>query len=90
MSVKTDRELKEEASGLAKSLGFPLGTLINAFLRQFVLEKSVYFSAEPFNMSKFLEKKLSKTEKDIKKGSNLSPSFDKIEQAIKYLDENSK
>jgi addiction module RelB/DinJ family antitoxin len=46
MSLKTDKQLKAKAQKLAKQLGFPLGTLINAFLRQFVRNKSIYFSLE--------------------------------------------
>lgn len=88
MSVKTDREIKEKAQKLAKKMGFPLGTLINAFLRQFIRDKAVNFSMEPtIPMSKALEKELSRIEKDIKEGKNISPAFDDVEEAIKYLHE---
>ena len=88
MSIKTDREIKEEAQKLAKRLGFPLGTIINAFLRQFIREKTVIFSMEPtYRMSKFLERELKKVEKDIKTGKNISPAFEDVEEAIKYLHE---
>ncbi len=86
MSVKTDKELKEEAQKLAKKMGFPLGTLINAFLRQFIRDKAVNFSMEPsYRMSKALKKELGEIEKDIKAGKNMSPEFDDVEEAIKYL-----
>ncbi|MDH5597004.1 MAG: type II toxin-antitoxin system RelB/DinJ family antitoxin, partial [Candidatus Peregrinibacteria bacterium] len=86
MSVKTDREVKEEAQKLAKKMGFPLGTLINAFLRQFIRDKAVNFSMEPMiPMGKALEKELAKIEKDIKDGKNISPEFENVEDAIKYL-----
>jgi len=68
-------------------MGFPLGTLINAFLRQFIRDKAVNFSMEPLiPMSKALEKELSRIEKDIKKGKDISPAFSKAEDAIDYLD----
>lgn len=86
MSVKTDKELKEEAQKLAKQMGFPLGTLINAFLRQFIRDKAVNFSMEPsYRMSKALEKELSEVEKDIKTGKNMSPGFTNSKDMIDYL-----
>jgi len=43
-SVKTDKKVKAQAQKLAKKMGFPLSTLINAFLRQFVRTQRVDFS----------------------------------------------
>lgn len=88
MSLKTDKKVKEKAQKLAKKMGFPLGTLINAFLRQFIRDEAVHFSMEPtFRMSKALEKELGEIEKDIKEGKNIV-SFESMDEAIKYLDEN--
>lgn len=87
MSLKTDKMVKEKAQKLAKKMGFPLGTLINAFLRQFIRDKAVNFSMEPtIPMSKALEKKLTKIEKDIKEGKNISPAFSNTDDMIDYLD----
>jgi len=87
MSVKTEREIKEKAQKLAKKMGFPLGTLINAFLRQFIRDKAVNFSMEStIPMSKALEKELSRIEKDIKEGKNISPAFSKADDMLDYLD----
>ena len=87
MSLKTDKRLKEEAQKLAKKIGFPLGTLINAFLRQFIRDKAVHFSTEPtIPMSKALEKELGKIEKDIKEGKNISPALKNADEIIDYLD----
>ena len=47
MSLKTDKAIKEKAQTIAKDMGFSLGTLINAFLRQFVKTKTIHFEAEP-------------------------------------------
>lgn len=86
MSLKTDKNVKENAQKLAKKMGFPLGTLINAFLRQFIRDKAVHFSMEPMiPISKALEKELGEIEKDIKTGKNISPGFEDVEEAIKYL-----
>lgn len=87
MSLKTDKNVKENAQKLAKKMGFPLGTLINAFLRQFIRDKAVHFSMEPMiPMSKALEKELGEIEKDIKTGKNMSPGFSNADEMIDYLD----
>ena len=87
MSVKTEREIKEKAQELAKKMGFPLGTLINAFLRQFIRDKAINFSMAPtIPMSKALEKELGKIQKDIKEGKNISPAFTNTDDLIDYLD----
>jgi len=86
ISVKTDKELKEKAQEIAKEMGFPLGTLINAYLRQFVKSKTVYFSVGTSKkMTEALEKEFEQIELDIQKEINLSPEFENMEDALKYL-----
>lgn len=86
MSVKTDKKLKTEAQNLAKKMGFPLGTLVNAFLRQFVRNKIIYFTVGTNKiMTKTLEAELEKIEKDMAKKENVSPKFDTMEDALAYL-----
>lgn len=45
LTVKTDKKLKRAAERTAEEVGLPLGTVINGFLRTFVAEKRVEFSA---------------------------------------------
>ena len=45
--LKTDKELKNEASRVAKELGVPLTTVMNAYLRQFVRERQITISLDP-------------------------------------------
>jgi addiction module RelB/DinJ family antitoxin len=45
--LKTNKALKDEASRVAKELGVPLTTVINAYLRQFVRDRKVTISMEP-------------------------------------------
>lgn len=87
MTIKTDKEVKAKAQKLAKNLGFALGTLINAFLRQFVRDKAVNFTMEgpPEPMTPKLERALGKIEADIRRGRNLSPTFHSMKEAIEYL-----
>lgn len=87
MSVRTDRRLKEKAQKVAEELGFRLGTLINAFLRQLVKDKAVSFSTgQREELSERAKKELREIDEDIRKGRNLSPKFDNLEDAFAYLD----
>ncbi|HBB44353.1 MAG: Toxin-antitoxin system protein [Parcubacteria group bacterium GW2011_GWA1_44_13] len=45
--LKTDKELKNKASRVAKELGVPLTTVMNAYLRQFVRDRRISLSIEP-------------------------------------------
>ncbi|MEK7645199.1 MAG: hypothetical protein AAB391_02685 [Patescibacteria group bacterium] len=44
MTTKVDKRLKVAAQKTAEELGFQLGTIVNAYLRQFVRTKEVSFS----------------------------------------------
>ncbi|MCX6716882.1 MAG: type II toxin-antitoxin system antitoxin, RelB/DinJ family [Candidatus Taylorbacteria bacterium] len=45
LTVKTDKNIKKAAKDIAEELGIPLGTLVNAFLRQFIRTKEVTLSS---------------------------------------------
>lgn len=83
INIKTQPEVKAQAQRVARGLGLSLSALINAFLKQFVKTKKVTFSLgeEP---SPYLIKILKKADKDIKAG-KVSPAFDDVEDAIKWL-----
>ncbi len=49
LTIKTDKNLRDEAKKTAKELGLPLGTVINVMLRQFVREKEIVVSAKTPN-----------------------------------------
>ncbi len=85
INIKADKEVKENAQNVARDIGLPLSTVINAFLKEFIRNRSVSFSAVP-RMTPYLEKVLGGIEDDIKKGRNLSPSFSSAKEANEYLD----
>ena len=87
INVKTDRDLKLEAQDVARELGLPLGTLINAYLRDLVRERRAVFTAHPMPNQK-TQKILDAAIADVKSGNtkNFSPTFDNAEDAIAYLD----
>ena len=82
--IKSDKEVKENAQRAAKELGLTLSDVINAALRNFIRTREVVFSHIP-RMTPELEKIIAKVEKDIKKGRNLSPQFESVEEAIDWL-----
>lgn len=84
INVKTDKNLKTEAQKTAKALGLPLGTIINAYLRELVQEKRVVFSIHPepnIRTQKILNRALN----DIRRGKNISGPFKSAEEMISSL-----
>ena len=47
LNVKTDKDVKAKAQHVAKQLGLPLSTIINAFLKEFIRTKAILFSLNP-------------------------------------------
>ena len=84
INVKIKKELKENAQKLARDLGLSLSTVINAYLRQFMRNKSVYFTVVP-DMSPELERLLGKIEYDVQRGKNLSKPISSKKELKKYL-----
>ena len=84
INIKTDQEIKRNAQKIAEKLGLSLSAVINAYLRQFVRNKEVYFSIAP-QMSPELEDLLGKIEFDIYRNKNISPAFSSDKKLKKYL-----
>jgi len=85
INIKTDKSVKENAQKVAKDLGLPLSSVVNAFLKEFVRSRSITFSAVP-KMTPYLEGILGKVEKDIKEGKNTTGPFKSAKEANRYLD----
>ncbi len=84
LNIKTDKEVKEEAAKIAAELGVPLSTVINAYLKEFVREKSIKISIEP-RLRPEIGKLLKKASDDYKKIENTSDKFSDAEGIIGYL-----
>jgi len=84
INIKTDKEVKKRAQKVAAELGFSLSAVINAYLKQFVRNKEVYFGLIP-RMSPELEKLLGRIEVDIKKNRNVSSAFSSGGELKKHL-----
>ena len=46
LNIKADRDVKQKAQKVARDLGMPLSTIINAYLNQFIRTKEVHFYLE--------------------------------------------
>lgn len=82
LTLKIDKKLKAKAQKTAELIGLPLGTIINGFLRQFVMDKRITFST-PLTPTPYLRKILAEAEKE--RDEDASPTFDNAEDAIAYL-----
>jgi addiction module RelB/DinJ family antitoxin len=85
INIKADKEVKENAQKVAQELGLPLSVVVNAFLKDFIRNRSIAFSAIP-RMTPILENLLGKVEKDISANKNMSKTFSSADEANEYLD----
>lgn len=85
INIKADRAVKENAQRVASELGLSLSAIINAYLKQLVRNRTVYFSSLP-HMSPELEALIGKVEKDIQEKRNVSRTLASPEEVSQYLD----
>ncbi len=83
INIKTQPEVKLKAQEIARQIGVSLSALINAYLKKLIRTKKVEFDLKE-EPSPYLVKMLKKAEKDIRAG-RVSPAFDDVEDAIKWL-----
>ena len=86
INIKADKEVKQQAQEVARELGVPLSTVINAYLKQFVRSRQVLLTSAP-RMTPALESILGRVEADIKAKRNLSPAFSSAKDMDRYLEE---
>lgn len=67
LNIKTDKKLKASAKEVARELGVPLSTIVNAFLKQFVREKEITLSVNQYRPTPYLEQILETAQGDYKK-----------------------
>lgn len=72
LNIKTDKEVKLGAKRAAEELGMPLGTIINAFLRQLARDKEIAFSV-PYKPKAFLTRVLAEAEREWQAGKAAGP-----------------
>jgi DNA-damage-inducible protein J len=83
LNVKTDVEVKREAQKLAKKIGVPLSTIVNAQLKHFIAERGVTLT-EPLMPSTYLRGVIENAEKAAEK--DYSPRFADAKAARAWLE----
>lgn len=83
LNVKTDPKVKQAAQEVARELGLPLGTIINAYLRELIREKRVLFSVPPAPNQR-TQRLLKKIRRDTKSKKKAGPFT--YNEALAYLD----
>lgn len=84
INIKTDPKLKQDLKKVTRQLGLPLGTIINAYLRELVRERRVVFSAPP-ELNQRTKKLLARIDRDIRAGKNADGPFS-LDEALAHLD----
>lgn len=85
LNIKVDSDIKEKARKTAWDLGLPLSTILNAYLRQFVRSREVYFSSAP-KMTPELEKLVGVARSDFCSKKNIVGPFKSGKEMDTYLD----
>jgi addiction module RelB/DinJ family antitoxin len=85
INIKADKEVKENAQKIAKEIGLPLSTVMNAYLKEFIRERAVRFSVEP-QLRPEIGKLLKQASNDYKNGKNFAGPFSTTKEMDEYLD----
>ncbi len=85
INIKADKGVKQKAQKVAKDLGMPLSTIINAYLNQFVRTKEVHFYTEGV-LKPSVKRRLDRLQKEALAGRNISPAFHSAREMDAYLD----
>ena len=84
INVRTKPEIKQMAQKVAEELGFNLSTVINAFLKQFIRTKTVFFTLNEGRPTSFLVRDLKQSEEDRKAGRVYS--FESKKEVLDFMD----
>jgi len=84
INIKADKEVKEKAQKVARDLGMPLSTVINAYLKQFIRTKEVHFYLKG-GLKPSVKRRLDRLQKEVIAGKNLSPTFSNARKAAHHL-----
>src|SRR3989344_2583929 len=83
LNLKTDIEVKERAQALAKHLGIPLSTIVNAQLKSFI-ESGEFKVNRETSMSEAAIKKINGAKKEVRSDKNMPPRFKNAKAAADF------
>ncbi len=91
ISVKVDKDVRDNARRVAKKIGVPLSMVVNQQLKHFAAEESIEFR-KPLVPNAKTRKILDKALRDIRQGNTkaFSPAFTNTEDMFKWLNANNK
>jgi addiction module RelB/DinJ family antitoxin len=89
LHTKIDKDVKERAQSLANELGIPISTIINSQLREFVRSGNFQVSREP-QLKESVWREILEASNNAKKGKDISPEFNNVEDAMKWLNSKNK
>ncbi len=84
LNIKTDIEVKKRAQEIARAIGLPLSTVVNAYLKEFISKEEVTFSVAQ-QIRPEVEKVLLQASKDCKNGENIIGPFQNMKDLMKSL-----
>ena len=81
MTIRMDRETKEQAQNLFSKFGLDMTTAINMFLKQSIREEAI-----PFNLTLNIpNKETIKAINDVKNNKNMSKAFSSVDELMEDL-----
>lgn len=89
LHVTVDKRTKDAAAKLASEMGLDLSTVVKASLKTFV-QTGAFHVERSFRMTPYLEKIIANAEADLRKGKNISPSFQSAKKAMSWLKKRAK
>lgn len=84
LNIKTDKKLKKDAKKVASNIGVPLSTVVNSFLKQFVRDEEVTFSAKDYKITPYLESLVEEARKEYEAKKTSGP-FNNTKDLMKHL-----
>ncbi|MEK9154278.1 MAG: type II toxin-antitoxin system RelB/DinJ family antitoxin [Patescibacteria group bacterium] len=87
ISVKVDKDVRDRARDVARSMGLPLSTIVNYQLKQFGYDQHIEFTT-PLVPNTKTRKELDRALEDIRENrkDRLSPLFTDMKDMDRYLD----
>ena len=86
ISVKVDKDVRDNARRVSKKIGVPLSMAVNQYLKEFIANERIEFH-KPLVPNAKTRKILDKALREIKAGDmrNFSPGFTNMDDAVRWL-----